>query len=116
MESLKNDTNELIYKKETDSQTSKTNLWLQKGMCIGGGMDWGFGIGICTLQYMEWMFNGDLLYSIRNSTQYSVITYMGKESEKKMDVCVTKSLGSRTQIITTLKINYNSLKLKKIKR
>ena len=49
MQSLKNDTNELIYKKETDSQTSKTNLWLQKGMCIGGGMDWGFGIGICTL-------------------------------------------------------------------
>ena len=27
--------------------------------------------------------NKDLLYSIgRNSTQYSVITYMGKESEK----------------------------------
>ena len=27
----KNDTNELIYKTETDSQTSKTNLWLPKG-------------------------------------------------------------------------------------
>ena len=24
----KNDTNELVYKTETDSQTSKTNLWL----------------------------------------------------------------------------------------
>ena len=27
----KDDTNELIYKTETDSQTSKTNLWLPKG-------------------------------------------------------------------------------------
>ena len=26
----KNDTNELIHKTETDSQTSKTNLWLPK--------------------------------------------------------------------------------------
>ena len=28
---LKNDTNELVYKTETDSQTSKTNLWLPEG-------------------------------------------------------------------------------------
>ena len=27
----KNDTNELISKRETDSQTEKTNLWLPKG-------------------------------------------------------------------------------------
>ena len=27
---LKNDTNELIYKTEMDSQTQKTNLWLPK--------------------------------------------------------------------------------------
>ena len=27
----KNDTNELIYKTEADSQTQKTNLWLPKG-------------------------------------------------------------------------------------
>ena len=31
----KNDTNELINKTETDSQTLKTNLWLPKGK--GGG-------------------------------------------------------------------------------
>ena len=29
------DTNELIYKTETDSQTQKTNLWLPKGE-VGG--------------------------------------------------------------------------------
>ena len=28
---IKNDTNELIYKTETDSQISKSNLWLPKG-------------------------------------------------------------------------------------
>ena len=32
---LKNNTNEYIYKTETDSQTYKTNLWLSKGK--GGG-------------------------------------------------------------------------------
>ena len=31
---LKNDTNELIYKTEIDSQTQETNLWLPKW---GGG-------------------------------------------------------------------------------
>ena len=29
----KNDTTELIYKTETDSQTQKINLWLPKGKC-----------------------------------------------------------------------------------
>ena len=42
------------------------------------GMDWGLGIGICTLLYTEWMVNGNLLQSTGNSTQYSAVTYMGK--------------------------------------
>ena len=29
--------NELIYKTETESQTSKTNSWLPKGKCVLGG-------------------------------------------------------------------------------
>ena len=33
---------------------------------------------VCT----KYIANKDLLYSTGNSTQYSVITYMGKESEK----------------------------------
>ena len=32
---LKNHTNELVYKTQTDPQTSKSNLWLPKGK--GGG-------------------------------------------------------------------------------
>ena len=34
---LKKHTNELIYKRETDSQTSKTNLQLPKGKGAGEG-------------------------------------------------------------------------------
>ena len=37
---LKNDTNELIYKTETVSQTSKTNLWLPKWKCGGKDKLW----------------------------------------------------------------------------
>ena len=54
----KKDTNELICRTETDSQTLK-NLWLPKGTVARegwmgrGGMDWRFGIGICTLRYVE---------------------------------------------------------------
>ena len=36
-----------------------------------------------TLLDMEWMANGDLLYSTGNSTPYSVMTYVGKASEKE---------------------------------
>ena len=40
-ESEKNDTNQLIYKIEIDSQTSKTNLCLPKGKCgVGRAWDW----------------------------------------------------------------------------
>jgi len=49
----------------------------------GGGRDWEFGIGTFIMRYMEWLANRDLWYSTGNSTQYSVITYMGKESEKE---------------------------------
>ena len=33
-----------------------------------------------TLLYTKYIINKDLLYRTGNSTQYSVITYMGKES------------------------------------
>ena len=36
---LKNNTNELIYKTETDLQAEKTNLWLPKGKGVSGGIN-----------------------------------------------------------------------------
>ena len=50
-----------------------------KGETLGGGINWEFGIEIYTLLCMEWMSKKDLLYSPRQSTQYSVMTYVGKE-------------------------------------
>ena len=43
----------------------------------GGGINQGFGINIYTLLYRDLE-----THSTGNGTQYSVITYMGKESEK----------------------------------
>ena len=37
MWNIKCDTDEFIYKTETDSQTQKTNLWLPKGKGVGEG-------------------------------------------------------------------------------
>ena len=45
------DTNELVFRTETDSETLK-NLRLPKGTGGRGGMDWGFGIGLCALKCM----------------------------------------------------------------
>ena len=51
----------------------KTNLWLPGGK-------WGeMGIDIYTLLYIIQITNKDLLYSTGNSSQYSVMTFMGKE-------------------------------------
>ena len=77
----KKDANKYICRTETDSQTLKI-LWLLKGTGRGiEGMDSGFGTGIFTLRYMERLASWHLLYGTENSTQYSVIVYVGKESE-----------------------------------
>ena len=39
----------MINKSETDSQTSKTDLWLPKGKGLGEGINWEFGINIFAL-------------------------------------------------------------------
>ena len=62
MWNLKNNTKELIYKTETDSQTQKTNLWLPKGKG-GGGINWEYEINRYTPLYIKYINNKDLLYS-----------------------------------------------------
>ena len=37
----------------------------------------------CTPPYIKWIVNEDLPYSTGKSTQYSVITYVEKESKKE---------------------------------
>ena len=55
----------------------------QGGKAGGGGMNQEIGIDIYTLLYIKQITNKDLLYSTGNSTQYSVMAYMGKESKKE---------------------------------
>ena len=50
----KNDTNEFIYKTETDSQTQRTNLWLLTGSGSWRGLDGEFGVSRFKLLYIEW--------------------------------------------------------------
>jgi len=54
----------------------------QKGK-RGGGINWEAGIYIYTLLYIKEITNEDLLRSMGNATQYSVMSYMGIESKKE---------------------------------
>ena len=48
-----------------------------------GRINWEIGTDIYTLLYIKQITNKDLLNSTGNSTQYSVMTYIGKESKKE---------------------------------
>ena len=82
MWNLKYDTNELIYKAETDSQTQRADLWFPRGRGRRGEKDWEFEVSRCKL-YIKETNNKDPLYRTGNCIQYLIITYNGKESEKE---------------------------------
>ena len=50
---------------------------------LGGVINQEAGINMYTLLYIKSVSNKDLLYGTGKSTQYFVITCMGKESEKE---------------------------------
>ena len=50
---------------------------------------------------MEWMVNRELLYSMGNSTQYSVISYMAKESEREWMCIYVLTVTKDTEINKT---------------
>ena len=67
--------NELTYKIEIDSQTSRISLWwLGEGWREGIVRE--FGIDIYTLIYFKWITNKNLLYSTWNSAQCYVLAWM----------------------------------------
>ena len=76
-----------LYTEEKQLQTQKSNLRFPREK--GGG---GTGTDVCTLLYIKQIPNKDLLYSIANSTQYSVISYMGIQPKKEW-VCVYVQLA-----------------------
>jgi len=68
MWNLKYDTNESVYKTETDSQTERTDLRQSREREDVRGMKWEVGVSRCKLLYREWINNQALLYSTENYT------------------------------------------------
>ena len=60
----------------------ENKLMVTKGV-KKGGINWEFGISWSKLLYIKYIIIKDLLYSIRKYTQYFVILFKGKESEKE---------------------------------
>ena len=78
---LKYNTNELIYKIETDSQTQRTDLWLLRVRGIGEG--WIGNLGSADANYSIQMDKQEgPIMQCRNYIQYPVIHHNGKEYEK----------------------------------
>ena len=71
----------LFTKQKLSHRCRKQTYGYQGGK--GGGISWKIGIDTCTLLHIKQITNKDLLYSTDNSTQYSVMAYMGKESKKE---------------------------------
>ena len=102
MESKKKGTNELVYKTGVTDVENKFMVTREWGW---GGINWEIGIDIYTPLYIKLITNKNLLYSTENSTQYSVMVYMGKESKKKrvdIGICITDSLCCTPETNTTL--------------
>ena len=81
MWNLTYDTNELIYKK--DPQTQRTDLWLLSRTKAGEGMDSEVRISRCKLLYIDWIKNKVLLSSTEYCIEYPLINHNGKEYEKE---------------------------------
>ena len=74
-----------LFTKQNRFTDIENKLMVTKGesMVRRGEINQEFGISTYILLYIKWITNKDLLYSTGKSTQYSVMTYMGKESKKE---------------------------------
>ena len=81
MENLKNiiQMNFFTEQKQTHRYRKQTDGYQRVSR---GGLNWKIGIDVYILLYIKQITNKDLLYSTGNSTQYSVMAYMGKESKR----------------------------------
>ena len=82
-----------------------TNVWIPRGKGKGG-MNWDneidfYAVWILCIKYIT---NEKLQYSTRNSTQCSLVIYMGRKSKKERIICIclTDSLCHTAEMNTTL--------------
>ena len=55
---------------------------------MGEGIVKEFGTGMCTLLYLRWITNKDLLYSTGNSAQCYMAAWMGAELGENGYTCI----------------------------
>ena len=74
-----------LFTKQNQTHRLRKHMYdyQSRNMGGGGGINQEVGIKIYTLLYIKQIINKDLVYSTGNSTQYSVITDMGKDSDKE---------------------------------
>ena len=96
----------LFTKQKQTYRLRKQTCGYQRGK-VGGERNWEFGIDIYTLLYIKQIINKDLLYSTGDSTEYSAITYMGKESEKEQIYVYIQLNHFAVHLKLTQQINYN---------
>ena len=72
-----------LFTKQKHTHILRKQVMVTEGKRGRGGINWGFGTDIYTLLYIKLITNKDLLYSTGNYTQYFVITYKRKDSEKE---------------------------------
>ena len=71
-----------LFAKERESHRCRNKLMVARGK-VEGGDKLEIGNDIYTLPYLKQVTNKDLPHSTGNSTQYSVMAYMGNESKKE---------------------------------
>ena len=81
MWTLKYDTDEPIYKTETDP-------WIERTCGCQGGGDWGYLAKVNKLLYIKWINNKVLLYSTGNYIQYPDKPQWKRISKKNICICV----------------------------
>ena len=74
---LKNNGKMNSFTKQKQTHRSRKQTYGYQGASMGE-INWEIGIDIYTLLEIEQITNKDLLYSTGNSSQYSVMAYMGK--------------------------------------
>ena len=71
-----------LFTKRKQSNRCRKQTYGYQGI-RAGGINWEIGTDMYILPYIKQITNKNLLYSTGNSTQYSVMAYMGKESKKE---------------------------------
>ena len=72
-----------LFTKQKQSHRCRKQTYGYQGGKQRRGINWETEIDKYTLLCIKWITNKDLLYSTGNSSQYSVMTYMGKESKEE---------------------------------